>query len=292
MTGNDVIEDVIRQLLSGSREEMNKLAANVGTSAASLTFEYALGGIREGAHVSIGTEVFRVWSVNDSSKTAVVQPAMAGSTTSAHTAGDLVYVNPRLPRHVILDAMNKELMALTSPSNGLYTMDSDEFTYNAAVTDYELPAEALEPYKVTQAEIGPSEAWPQLPHWSWDSSASTTEFASGKSIHLPYGQSGRTVRVLYKKAFTPLTDPTLDLSTTGMPASMHDIVTLGVLLRLGPVREIKRNFTEAQGDSRRAEEVPPGSIVNSFSWVRNLRQQRIAEERLRLEREHRPERPC
>ena len=55
-----------------------------------------------------------------------------------------------------------------------------------------------------------------------------------------------------------------------------------LLSRLVAPREIKRNFTEAQGEPRRAAEVPPGAVASSMRTVAALRQQRITTEASRL----------
>jgi len=49
-------------------------------------------------------------------------------------------------------------------------------------------------------------------------------------------------------------------------------------------REIKRNFTESQGETRRAEEVASGQITNSISQLIRLRRDRIQAEAARLAR--------
>lgn len=290
MKATDVIEESIRILLGGSREEMNKLASSVSSGATSLTFTYSLGSIREGAQVCIDNEVFRVWSVDESTKTATVEPGVLGSTTASHSSNALVYVNPRFPRFAVLKSINDELNSLSSPSNGLYRMKQTEFDFNAVVSDYELPTDCIDVYDAFTDTPGPSQAWVRIPSWSWNPNANTTDFTTGKSIRIPTAYQGRTVRVLYKASFSSVVDASADLATeTGLPTEAHDILSLGVLMRLGPTREIKRNFTEAQrGDNRRAEEVPAGAVTNSFSWVRNQRATRITEERTRLERLYPP----
>jgi hypothetical protein len=289
MIAYDVIEEAIRILLGGSREEMNKLDGAVSNDGpeSTFTFKYALNGIREGAHIAIDDEICRVWSVDEGAKTAVVERGMFGSTAlnpyggDGHVDGALVFVNPRFPRFAVLKAMNDELISLSSPSNGLYRVDSYEFQFNAAVSDYELPEEAFEVYDVYADSPGPSQAWVRVPNWSWNPNADATDFANGKSIRIPNAFQGRTIRVVYKAAFTPITMQFEPLETHALlPVEMHDILSLGVLWRLGPSREMKRNFTEAQrGDARRAEEVPANAVQNSFAWARNQRQARITEER-------------
>jgi hypothetical protein len=51
-------------------------------------------------------------------------------------------------------------------------------------------------------------------------------------------------------------------------------------------RELKRNFTESQGDTRRAEEVGSGAITNSIQNLVRLRRDRITAEAARLARQY------
>lgn len=282
-TANDVIEETQRLLLGGQREELNKLAANVTADATDLTFQFDLGGILPGTSVSIDLETYRVWSVNDSTKTATVEPGMQGTTSAAHTEGALVHVNPKMSRAAIFKAINDELRALSSPSNGLFQIKSMAFDYSAAVTDYNLSADVMDVYEVRMAYPGPERDWMSMPNWSYKPVSDAATFASGNALHLPGGYPGRGISVLYKAGFTPLTNLDDDIAeVSGLPEEAHDILALGCLLRLGPVREIRRNFTDSQGDTRRAEEVPPNAVSTSFNSVRQLYAQRLTAEAGRL----------
>ena len=61
---------------------------------------------------------------------------------------------------------------------------------------------------------------------------------------------------------------------------------MGVQLRAMVGREIKRNFTESQGDTRRADEVGPGAIQASWRGLAALRAQRIEAEQARLSQQY------
>jgi hypothetical protein len=66
--------------------------------------------------------------------------------------------------------------------------------------------------------------------------------------------------------------------------SVTDILALGTQIRLMSPREVKRNFTESQGDTRRSDEVSVGAVGNSFSQLQRLRRDRIQAEASRLSR--------
>jgi hypothetical protein len=57
-------------------------------------------------------------------------------------------------------------------------------------------------------------------------------------------------------------------------------------MRLMAGREVKRNFTESQGDTRRAEEVPSGAVANSMLQLQRLRRDRVMAEAARLNRQY------
>jgi hypothetical protein len=95
------------------------------------------------------------------------------------------------------------------------------------------------------------------------------------------------LRVRYKAPFVRATSETSDLTTNCfLPATCDDIVEMGVVLRLMAGREIKRNFTEGQGDTRRPDEVQAGSISQSVTNIQRLRRERIIAEAGRLKAQY------
>jgi hypothetical protein len=69
-------------------------------------------------------------------------------------------------------------------------------------------------------------------------------------------------------------------------ASLEDVLRMGVQLRAMVGREVKRNFTEAQGDTRRAAEVQPGAVQASWRGIAAIRQARIEAEQARLSQQY------
>ena len=96
-----------------------------------------------------------------------------------------------------------------------------------------------------------------------------------------------SLRVTYKTGFNPMALEANDVQTiTGFPLSAEDILVLGAQIRLMAPREIKRNFTESQGDTRRADEVPAGSVTNSIANLQRLRRDRIIAEATKLDSQY------
>src|SRR5581483_10778181 len=115
-------------------------------------------------------------------------------------------------------------------------------------------------------------------------------FPNGLALELYRpGFPGRPLRVQYKAPYTtPLVNAADDVQTvTGLHPQAHDIPTLGAIMRLVQWRELKRSFSEAQGEPRRAQEVPVGGAETSIKMITQHRTDRIAAERSRLDMQYR-----
>lgn len=297
-SSDKIIDEVLRLFLSGQREDLNKLSANAGANATSLSFRYELGAIRSGSQVDVDMETYYVWSVDEGGQSATVEPGSNGSISATHADGSIVRVNPKISRYSIFSALQDEIRALSSPGRGLFSVMALEFPFSASKVAYDMTGttDVLDVINVSILLPDGQKNWLPITSWRLDSSVNTTDFPSGNSIFVPEGISSQTVRVIYSAPFRVPTLSTDDLYLDGngvpiaggIPPSMQDILVYGTLLRLGPVREIKRNFTEAQGDSRRATEVTAGQVSNSYRDVRSLYSQRIDDERGRLIRYYPP----
>lgn len=281
-----------RRVLSGQREIVNKLASSYTAGGTSLSFTYDLGAIQAGAKVEVDNELFHVWTVDSGAKTATVSGAFDGTTAANHDSGDLVYVNPKFPAIEWIDAINDELADLSSPVNGLFQVKTVDLTVSASAYGYNLTsvADLLDVQEVRYDTSGPENEWPLVRGWSLARSMPTTDFASGFGLimHELIPEPGRTIRVRYRAKFTQLgtSDLTQVVETvSGIHAEAVDILSIGAAIRVTSGREIARNFFEAQGDTRRAEEVGAGANLNATAALRALRAQRIAAEAARLEQQ-------
>ena len=118
-------------------------------------------------------------------------------------------------------------------------------------------------------------------------SASTADFASGVGIYFNAGlPSTYQTRVIYRTAFGTLADINEDVvSTTGLPATAVDILSMGAAIRVAEGREIARVIPQGVSDTRRSTEVPMGNALQSASALRRSRSERISEEAARLRRQ-------
>lgn len=282
-----IINRTARQLLSGTVEERNKVAVAVSATATSLSFTYDLGAVRTGAIVQLDAELMYVWDTNPGTKSATVERGFNGTTAAYHAADSVCIVNPKFPRNQILEAINDELSDLSSPMNGLFQVKTYDFTYNASKrqTNLSVSDEIIDLLDVRYRYI--SSDYKQVNQVKLLRDLPTRDFGSGYGLQIDSLIPSSSLRVVYKTHFTKVTQETDNLQMiAGFPESAEDILVLGAEIRLIAPREVKRNFTESQGDTRRAEEVPSGAVGNSFTNLVRMRRDRITAEAAKLARRY------
>jgi hypothetical protein len=286
-TAGALINRVSRQLLSGTIEERNKLATTVTSSDTSIVMSYDLAGLRTGSVFEIDSELMYVWVAESGSKTLTVERGYLGTTAAAHTAGALAILNPRFPQQQLLDSFNQELDDLSSPSNGLFRVVTASVDYNGADRQVNLTnaTTIIDLIDVRLRYLASD--YPVLRGVRLSRDLPTSDFASGFALTFDEVSMAGTLRVRYKAPFVRASTTSSDIqSVCLMPINMEDIVEMGVMARMLAVREVKRNFIESQGDTRRSDEVPAGSISNSVTNILRLRRDRIIAEASKLARQY------
>lgn len=282
-----VIDRTVRQLMSGTVEERNKTVSSLNATATSVTLEYNLEGIRSGGVIQIDTELMYVWETTPVSKTIVVERGWNGTTPATHTAASIVVVDPKFPRAQILEAINSEIDDLSSPVNGLFQIKTLEVDYNGTTVMVNLPTidKIIDLISVSLRYIATD--YPKIRRCRLIRDLPNDDFNSGYAIRFDEQvRSGRLV-VVYKAPFANTTAETQNLQNTcGFPTTCEDILIMGAQIRLVSPREVKRSFTESQGDTRRPEEVPPGSVTNSLTNLMRMRRDRVTAEAARLARQY------
>src|SRR5689334_23541800 len=109
VTTDTLITETEGHLLSGDRDETNRLSSSIGAGDETLTVDFPVGGIVKGTGICIDLEEMLVWSVSPTARTVTVQRGEMGSTPAAHAAGTKVYVNPRHTKWRIFKMLNVEI---------------------------------------------------------------------------------------------------------------------------------------------------------------------------------------
>lgn len=285
-TAATIINHARRHLLSGTIEERDKLAVTVTAGATDIVLTYMPSGFREGNVFEIGSELCYVWVAATGTKTLTVERGYGGTTAAAHTAGDIITLNPRFPRAHLLDAVNNELDDL-SAGTGIFAEVEVSLTYNGSDRQINLTSatNVLDLLEVRYRSLATD--WIPMRRVYLQRGLPTTDFASGFAVTFDELPPSGTLRAIYSKQFVHVAAETDDMQTVALlPATCEDIVEYGVALQLMAGREIKRTFTESQGETRRADEVPPGATNQSSSGLRAKYRDRIRAEGARLAKKY------
>ena len=287
-TAGALLDRVQRQLLSGVVEERNKLATGVDADDTSFVTTYELGGLREGTVFEVDSELVYIWQANTGSKTLTVERGYAGTTAASHSAGAIIVQNPRFPKAQLLDALNQDIDDLSSPANGLYqVVTTTAISYNGSDRQIDMTGVTSLLDLIDVRVKYKSDDFPYVRNVRLQRNLPVADFPSTFALVFDEAPVAGTLVVRYTAPFVRASTLASDVQTVcKVPQTMEDILEMGVMIRMLSVREIKRNFTEAQGDTRRAEEVPPGAMRDSFNNILRLRRDRVIAEKAKLARQY------
>ena len=286
-TASALLDRVNRQLLSGTVEERNKLSATVDSDDTSFVMSYDLGGLRAGTVFEIDSELVYVWEATSGTKAVTVERGYMGTTAAAHTAGAIVTLNPRFPKAQMLEALNQDIDDLSSPLNGLFRIVSVDLDYNGSDRQIDITGatSVLDLIDVRLRYLDSD--YPVIRMTRLQRDLPTSDFPSGYAIVFDESVMAGSLRVRYKAPFTRVSSVGDNIqSVANVPVTMEDILEMGVMSRMLSMREVKRNFIESQGDTRRSDEVPAGAMRDSFSNILRLRRDRIIAEAAKLARQY------
>ena len=283
------IDQTRDMLLSGYVEELDLVIAPLISDATSTTLSVQglAGGISRGTVIEVGSELMYVTAKTGDTQVSVIR-GYGGSTASAtgHPVDSIVRVSPKFPTHRIVQSINDELADLSTPNSGLFQMLTTSFTYNGGVDGYDLNTGSNvvnSVYSVTYADVGSEASEPEVMAWRLKRNRDTANFSSGLALILyTAAWPGQKVTVSYKSPLTPIPDGTTARSATGLQSTAYDLPPLGAALALMTTAPIRREFLDAEGTSRMAEEVPAGAISASMRDLRFRRDQRVQSEAARL----------
>jgi hypothetical protein len=284
-TLGDVVTDIRLKLRSYTGQHERSTYLINAISSSETTLGVADGTVVDQGLIEIDDELLYVES--SEAGAANIPPygrGYMGTTAAAHDSGAQVLVDPSFPKKAITDAVNNALAALYPK---LYAVATTELTYSPGVTSYELPAEADKVISASWQVAGSSGYWQPVKRWRVETDADTDAFASGKAIHIGDGiTAGRTIRVVYSKAFGTFTDSSTTFASVGLLDSMKDVLVYGACVELLQFLEASRQNMDSVQNQERAQYVPVGSASALARQLLGLYERRIDEERLKLRQLH------
>jgi hypothetical protein len=242
--------------------------------------------------VEIDEELLWVDSYDRVANTATVAPygrGYLGTTAATHTADSKVTIAPTFPRFVVKRAINDTIRAIGA---SIFAVKQTTFTYNAAVTTYELDNLNIQNIITMHwQEVGPSKEWIRVKRFDFDAFPDVATWGAGaQTVTIgDYITPGRTVKVTYATApaaFSANTD--VFTTVTGLPESCKDVVVLGSIYRLlsflDPARAAQVSPQADETDSKR----PYGASQTATKQIYALFTQRLAEETLSQQTQYPP----
>jgi hypothetical protein len=279
----NLVADARRMTYGSMTEQINLLSNSALAGADTLTMELDVTGITPGSILSSGLNVWYVKGVNSSTNQVYVIPGYDDSPQQAAATGDQVIIKPRVTTWYLFNAINDEIRKLSSPMNGLYRVGTWTVDVSPTYQTYEVPTEALHMTNILRVRY----RWPGTPDvWSDIRTSSYRWIVSetGNKIQLLVNvPSGTEIEFTYKAPFIEATslldDPVEDC---GLATTMLDIPAIGAAATLLKTTDARRNQISAQGDSRRAGEVPSGANLSSASFMDREYKMRVQDEYARL----------
>jgi hypothetical protein len=290
-TASDLIQATRQHLFTGQPEILNRLSGALNATDVTFATVYDFGTMNRGSIIEIDLEQIYIYSVTVSSKTVTdCIRGFNGTTAASHSANAVITIAPKFPASRILQAINDDLRDLSSPINGLYRVLVEELIFNAAQSGYDMPgaSEILSIAEIRYRVPGPALTWPRI-----ESYALLRNMINGDFLDFPSGfglviyddaYPGFPIQVRYRAPYSQLALLGDDVTqVSGLQATALDLPPLGAAIRVAAGREVKRNFDEAQGEPRRAEEVPPQAVMGATRELLRIRQARINAEAARLQ---------
>lgn len=287
-TVGDLVARVQQDLRGEHREGFGYLTGTLtaGTTAESVTLAAAVPQISTNTLVAIDEELLLVTAV--SGATITVARGVQNTNITAHAAGAVVDANPRFFPFAIGNAIVEEIRSWPPD---LYRADSVEVAFGS--TD---AAVEFDPGDGFRTVLDTSFFGVGADHWSTIATpprvtrnANLTDYPSGMSINRVGVYDSGTMRVVFAADFD-LADVSLttDLADIGIPASTYDVVIYGCLWRLLAPREVGRLGTTSQPQPRTKGDVPARATLSAAAGYKQLRDERLTEEILRLKEIYRP----
>lgn len=282
---SDLIEETRAHLVGNANDRYNLLTSDVDTVATSLPMVNDVGLIPDGVRIDVGTETMYVWAADTNAGALTVRRGDGGSTATTHSAQDLVRINPRWTGWRILQAINAEILGLSSA--GLFQIKTQRYSWVTCQPTYPLPVDCDELYSVVRiGQIFPSRSPIENVSQVMDPTV-----PSGKLLYVNdrWLCPGDTLLVTYRaglSALSALTDSVA--AVTGLAESALDIIPMGAALRLDAGQAIERTNYDSISDTAAANLTHVSDMLNSPNDVRLLWQRRVAEEKRALRRKWPP----
>jgi hypothetical protein len=284
-----MIDRTLQRMKARNRVQVDTLTTTLDNSETGVALDIDhLSAQAHGSIIEIGTEQMFVMSY--SAPTYTVVRGWNGSTAAAHTSGDLVYVNPRFPRSMVVQALEEEI---NSWPNDVGKITSTELAFSATATavDSGLGA-SVDLRRFLGLKTEPENAYDQWRNLDFGHirDADASDFTSGYGIQpaAPLGIATTChLQALVGYDLTLIATESTNLNTTvGVTGHMEEALMYGVMMRMMSGEEINRTDERHAQQEQRNERVPPTYLTQTMAIYSELRDRAIVEEVRRINAEY------
>lgn len=258
----DLVRRAKGELDTTQRLEINVLSEALDAVETDVDFADAAGPIVRGSILQIDDECMFVRSVTG--QTATVIRGWNATTAAAHDSGEVIETNPRWPNQRVLETIIADIRSWPTM---VFTPTEVDVTF--AIGEQKSSAIAgltEDPFHVVAVQyIHEDRAYRQTAQLRLDDTDVRVV------LHKPAPASLTATAVLAMPFELDAVTSATEINDTGLDEALGNAAVYGACWRLLGAREAKRTFTEAQGRSRAAEEVPPMATMRAAEWFRGQR---------------------
>ena len=277
----DLIADTRRMVYGSMNDQINLINADAAAGVTTIVLELDVTGITPGMVLSSGLNVWYVKGVSPSDNNVFVIPGYDNSPQNAVSAGDMVFIKPRMTDWYAFGVLNDEIRSLSSASAGLYKIGFWTVNSDSTYQTYEIPEanrDLMSLVRVRYRIPGTPDQWVDLPTVSWRWQADQNRIQLLRNV-----PSSTEVQFVYKAPFSVATALDDDIvEDCGLAETMVDIPVLGAASMLLRTTENRRNQITVQSDSRRSDEVVSGGNSSAADGMARMYRDRVNQEYIRL----------
>ena len=279
-----IVENTRRHLMGQHRALYNTLDGAVNATTETIIVGDSVDTISEGNILGLEDELVYVHAVVVASKTLTVTRGFWGTTGVTHVDATLIEINPRFPIPVVRKEIGSEI---DSWGPTLFAEETLELSVGSGDRAVDLDGIDDEWFHILRVVRGPrtgSDAYVPVNAWRAEHNMPVATFPSGSALFFDSARDDEDLLITYAKPFdtSSLADAVNLQTTMNMPSYMQDIAEYGAAWRVIVSREVRRTFTEGQGEPRSATEVPPGAVLAVARALKQLRDERIVQASRRL----------
>ena len=275
MTMSQMVGEVRRLTYGTLTEQLNLIAKDYTPMQTEIFLDMDCTQIQAGMILSSNLNVWYVRTVNTAARSVFVIPGYDNAPKVGGSAGDFVYIRPRMTEWYAFSSLNNQFKALSSPNRGLYRVAKWFTPINPTYQTYLVPEEAKDMVNLSRVRYrlpGTPDVWYEIQNKSY-------RWMEDKIQLLFQVPTSGELEFLYRAPYKPATSLEDDvLEVCGVQDTAQDIPPLGVAVSLLRTTESRRNQVQSQVDPRRSMEVPAEANYADATRLERAYTQRINEE--------------